>query len=331
MAYRVLVVEDYEPFRQFLSSTLQNNPQWQVVGETSDGIEAVQKAHELKPDLILLDVGLPTLNGIEAARRILAHDHGSRVLFVSEHRSWDIAEAALGTGARGYIVKSDAGRELLPAMERIVEGGRFVSPRLGGRVVETASGDRVTQDTRSHEVEFFSDQPSLLDGYAAFAEAALGAGKSLIVMASDSRRDQLHRRLQERGVDIGRAIEEHRYFPLDVAAALSRCMTDGSIDEARFWSDATALILSAAHASQGEHPRVAACGECSPTLLRHGMTEAAIRLEQLWDEVCRTYAVDIFCAYSAETLPHHDRRRVLHDICSVHSAVRDNSGLLGEG
>jgi len=110
---------------------------WRVIDEGADGLEAIQKARVHQPDLILLDIELPVLTGLEAARRILAHDPSAKILFLSLHRSWDIAEAALSTGARGYILKPNAGHELLPGMEAVAEGRRFVSTALAGRPVET--------------------------------------------------------------------------------------------------------------------------------------------------------------------------------------------------
>ena len=92
----------------------------------------VQQAQELQPDLILLDIGLPTINAIEAARRIREVSPASKILFVSETRSPEIAEEALNTGAEGYVVKSDAGRELLPAINAVLQGKRFVSASLAG-------------------------------------------------------------------------------------------------------------------------------------------------------------------------------------------------------
>lgn len=127
---RVLVVEDHPHWRQYISSLLEHTGQWEVVAAVSDGAEAVRKAHELSPDFILLDIGLPTLNGIQAARQILAQCPFSRILFVTGHQSADIAEAALATGARGYLIKSEIHRELLPAMNAILDGRRFVSMRL---------------------------------------------------------------------------------------------------------------------------------------------------------------------------------------------------------
>jgi DNA-binding NarL/FixJ family response regulator len=136
---RVLVVDDHEPWHSFYSTTLQKQPNLQVIGHASDGLEAVRQAQELQPDLILLDIGLPTLNGIEAARRILEVSPTSKILFVSENRSADIAEEALGTGAGGYVVKSDAANELLPAVSAVLEGKRFASASLDGHVLATSS------------------------------------------------------------------------------------------------------------------------------------------------------------------------------------------------
>jgi DNA-binding NarL/FixJ family response regulator len=128
--FRVLVVDDFERWCRQICSMLQKLAELQVVGEASDGLEAVQRARDLQPDLILLDVGLPGINGIEAARRIRELSPTTKILFVSEGSSPDVAEAALGTGARGYVIKSDAGTELLPAVESVLRGERFISARL---------------------------------------------------------------------------------------------------------------------------------------------------------------------------------------------------------
>jgi DNA-binding NarL/FixJ family response regulator len=127
---RILLVDDYESWRRFVSSTLKHTPTLQIVCEVCDGLDAVQKAQELQPDLIVLDIGLPRLNGIEAARRIGKVATKSKILFLTENYSPDIAAEALGTGAQGYIVKSDAGCELLAAVEAVLQGKQFVSTRL---------------------------------------------------------------------------------------------------------------------------------------------------------------------------------------------------------
>jgi DNA-binding NarL/FixJ family response regulator len=131
---RVLVADDYEPFRRLVSSTLPKQPQLQLVGEASDGVEAVQKAQELKADIILLDVNLPKLNGFEVGRRIREHLPQLKIIFFSGDRSSDIAAEALRMGAYGYLVKSDAGKELVRALEAVLEGKQYVSSSVVGRV-----------------------------------------------------------------------------------------------------------------------------------------------------------------------------------------------------
>ena len=127
---KILVVDDFEPWCRMICSMLQKLSELQIVGEVSDGLEAVQRVRELEPDLILLDVGLPGINGIEVARRIRELSPRTKILFVSEGSSPDVAEAALGTGARGYVIKSDAGTELLPAVQGVLRGERFISSSL---------------------------------------------------------------------------------------------------------------------------------------------------------------------------------------------------------
>lgn len=127
---RVLVVEDYEPFRRFLCSALGKRRELQIVGEASDGLQAVKKAEKLQPDLILLDIGLPTINGIEAACRISRLVPAAKVLFVSQNNDPDVVTAALNNGAKGYVRKENALTDLLPAVEAVLRGERFVSRGL---------------------------------------------------------------------------------------------------------------------------------------------------------------------------------------------------------
>ncbi|MGB8989145.1 MAG: response regulator transcription factor [Candidatus Sulfotelmatobacter sp.] len=124
---RILVVDDYEPFRRFVCSTLRKRPTLQIVGEAADGLEAVQNAEELKPDLILLDIGLPTLNGIEVARRISTVAPESKVIFVTQESSPDMMQATLNLGAWGYVLKAKAASDLLAAVDAVLLGKRFVS------------------------------------------------------------------------------------------------------------------------------------------------------------------------------------------------------------
>jgi DNA-binding NarL/FixJ family response regulator len=120
---RVLIVEDFQPFREFVRSTLESRPELQVIGEAFDGPEAVQKATELKPDLILMDIGLPTMNGIETARRIRTLIPESKIIFLSQESSADVVEEALSTGVQAYVQKPKAGMQLLAAIDAAISDG----------------------------------------------------------------------------------------------------------------------------------------------------------------------------------------------------------------
>ena len=126
------MAEDFELFRRFIRSLLQKWPKFQVICETSDGLEAVQRAEELQPDLILLDIGLPNLNGIEAAKRMRQVAPGTKIIFVTQNSDKDVAQAALSTGAQGYVLKTDAGSELFTAVAGVLGGDNFVSSGIKG-------------------------------------------------------------------------------------------------------------------------------------------------------------------------------------------------------
>ncbi len=134
MTIRILLADDFAPWRHFVSAILHKEPGWQVVSEVSDGPEAVESAEELAPDIIVLDISLPKLNGIQAARQIRALAPNSKILFLSGYESLDIVEEGLAAGASGYVVKLDAQNELVKAVESIFQGKRFVSSRLKGIV-----------------------------------------------------------------------------------------------------------------------------------------------------------------------------------------------------
>jgi DNA-binding NarL/FixJ family response regulator len=110
---------------------LKARPEWQVISEASEGFEAVQKAQDLKPEIILLDIGLPKLNGIEAARRIRQSCPGTRIIFLSQNKNPDIIREALDTGGSAYVRKTDAKRELLLAVDAALRGEQFISSSNG--------------------------------------------------------------------------------------------------------------------------------------------------------------------------------------------------------
>jgi DNA-binding NarL/FixJ family response regulator len=147
---RVLVVDDFEPFRRIVCSALQNELELPTIVEALDGVEAIELAKVLQPDLIVLDIGLPKLNGIEAARRIRELAPQSKILFVSQESSMDVVQTALNLGASGYVVKMDAGIELPAAVRALLRGEKFVGSRFAGHSFSGTSDAGGSEGIRRH-------------------------------------------------------------------------------------------------------------------------------------------------------------------------------------
>lgn len=153
---RILVADDHEIVRQGLRRILENQPGWEVCGEAASGREAVAKARQLKPDVAMLDFGMPELNGAEAARQILKESPRTEVLVLTMHDAEQLVREVLAAGARGYVLKSDASRDLVAAVQALLAHKTFLSPGvskvvvdgyLRGSEVET-SADRLTPRER---------------------------------------------------------------------------------------------------------------------------------------------------------------------------------------
>lgn len=129
---RILVVDDHDQFRQFVTSTLNKQTNLRVIGEVQDGLRAVRQAETLQPDLILLDIGLPGLSEIDAARRIVRLAPSSRIIFLTQESSAEVVREAFSLGAWGYVLKVNAGPELLIAVESVLQGKQFVGSGLDG-------------------------------------------------------------------------------------------------------------------------------------------------------------------------------------------------------
>jgi len=129
---RILLVDDFAPFRSYARSVLAECPEYEIVGEATDGLEALQKAKELQPSLILLDISLPKLNGIQVAKQLRTVAPAFSVLFLTAHNSPDMVPLALSMGALGYVSKWSAARDLVRAVKAVCQGKQFVSERLAG-------------------------------------------------------------------------------------------------------------------------------------------------------------------------------------------------------
>jgi DNA-binding NarL/FixJ family response regulator len=320
---KILIVDDFEDFRVFLQSALRKKPEFRAIWQAADGLEAVQQAEALQPDLILLDIGLPRLNGIEAARRIQKVSPNSKILFVSQEFSEVVVEQALLLGAHGYLWKSDTAGELLPAVDEVLQGRRFVSSTLRSRTIRKTSAvlRQKVESAYGHQVASYRDDTSFVTDFARFIEAALKIGNPAIVVATEPHRKGLQEALQRRNCDIAAAIQEKRYIALDANETLSTFMVNGWPNAERVSRGVRGLLAEAAEAARRVRPRVAACGEMGPMLLAQGNGEAAIELEHLTHEIADTCDVDILCGYMMRDIQRKENSNFFQKIRAEHSAA----------
>jgi DNA-binding NarL/FixJ family response regulator len=332
---RILVVEDFEPFRRLVVSTLKQRSGSQIIYEVVDGLKAVEKAQELQPDLILLDIQLPKLNGIQAARRIRKVSPHSKILFLTQESSSAIVEECFRLGAQAYLLKSELNHDLLLAVQEILDGKHFASRRLGvsnqqnqmrvparmaGLKFQSLTAQKI-ETNHGHQVASYGSDAAFVADFTRFAETALKIGNPVIVIATETHRNALQHALQGRGVDMAVAIRDGTYISLDARETLSTFMVNDWPDSTRVFNGVKELVSKAAQTATNEKPRVAACGEMGPTLLAQGKREAAFQLEHLTDEIAKSCDVDILCGYMVEDIQREENIPFFERISAEHSAA----------
>jgi DNA-binding NarL/FixJ family response regulator len=307
---KILVVEDFTEYRSLICSLLQPRTEFQL--ETAaDGLEAIQKAEELQPDLILLDIGLPILNGLEVARRVRYFAPAAKILFLSIESGIDLVRQALNLG-EGYIHKPRAQSDLVAAIEAVLRGERFVSGNLV--LSETTPQHR-------HEVQFYSDDSVLIEGFARSISTALSAGDSAIALATRLHREGVVQKLKAQGFDIDGAMQQGTFVSLDAVEMLLTVMASGMPDVPRFFERLGRIIASAARATKKKHPRIMICGECAGLLCALGNTEAGIQLEKAANDLLPQHNLDTLCAYSLSSFDGGEDSHVFKRVCAEHTFV----------
>ena len=289
----ILVVEDYPAIRQRVCRELERQPALRVVA-VSDGISAVESAAKLRPDLILLDIGLPGIDGLSAARRIRQLSPASRIVFLTQESSAHVVHEALTLGAHGYLHKMQT-TYLLPTVEAILAG-------------DSSGADR------GHRAHFYSNEGSLLENGELYLASAIVDGRGAIAVVTGTHRPQLHEGLERLGIDVERAVEQGTFVFVDADEAVAAILSKG----ARQCQPALArTVASAAAAAPRPQSRVAVFGETASMLCAAGHADAAMELEQVGAEMVRSMAVDILCTYP---LPPNDDA-AFKAVCAHHGAL----------
>ena len=311
--HRVLVIEDHHAFRRLICELLQQRSDVQIVGEAANGVDALRQAAALRPDVVLLDIGLPGLSGIEVAARLRVMVPDAKVIFVTIESSYEVMEEAFNTGAHGYVYKPRAQRDVLPVLDAVIRGGRFVS----GGLERIARGDGLA--SHRHHVLFYSSDAVLVDGFSRFIAGALAAGNAVIACVSEERDQSLQRELRASHADVALAIRQERYVRVNIGDVIAKVMVNGRPDTTRFLNACEELLADVARRLTDQHAKIVACGECSSTVWAHGNLEAAIQLEHLWDEIGKTRQMDIMCAYPLTA--RDESVSAVRGLCAEHTTV----------
>ena len=286
---------------------LEERAEFQVIGQASDGLEAIQKAVELQPDLILMDIGLPKLNGISAAKQIRGLARHSKLIFVSQESDSEVVQETFRLGASGFVHKPRALGVLLSGIQAVLAGNRFISNDVGF--------NQGTDPQHRHAVHFYSDDTAFLKSTTRFITDSLAVADAVIVLATKSHREGLVQNLRAAGCDIDGATQQGKYISMDAAEMLSAIMVNGVPAPARFAEGLSSLLDSVAKAVNTAHPRVAIFGECVGLLCAEDKADAALSLEKIGNTLSEIYNVDILCAYP------FPQNGALQSICAEHTAV----------
>jgi DNA-binding NarL/FixJ family response regulator len=311
MPLRILVVDDHDSFRRFVSLALGKRSEFTVIDEVADGLEAVQKAEALQPDVIVLDVRLPGISGFDVARRIRRSCANTRVLFLSQESSAEIIGEALRLGALGYVVKKRAGLDLVAAVDTICHGGQFVPAEFADRTTfepvqqsqrVTASQGGLPPGVKSeyasrHEVEFYPDDSALLKSLIHFVSTSLKAGHKSVIIGTEAHRKALLQHLDLNSLEFASAVEDGRFISLDATEGLSEFMESSGPNRERFLTVFSKHLQSVDHSANGEQRQVVVFGEMVAVLCARGEARHALQLEMLWNELLQRQLVVLRCGY----------------------------------
>ena len=196
--FRILIADDHEVVRKGLVALLQQQPDWQVCGEAGDGREAVEKAQQLRPDVVILDIGMPSLNGLEATRQILKTNPHARILILTLHDSDQVVRDVLNAGARGFLLKSDAARDLVAAVEALRRDKTYFTSKVASMVLEGylkgATGLAPAPVSRNRLTPREREIVQLLAEGKSTKEVAVALGLS--VKTAETHRSNIMRKLQ---------------------------------------------------------------------------------------------------------------------------------------
>jgi CheY-like chemotaxis protein len=338
----IVIVDDRELFRRMVRSLLETQSDYHICGEAGDGIEAIEKVRQLRPDIVLMDINMPRMDGLEATRIIRREVPKSNVIIVTQNDAMVAREQARSVNAKGFVTKSDLTRDLFPTIEKFrrakpegyetnTDRGRIV--RRGGAAVENNSGLDQTKSTagqgepwcgllnsaapRDHIVQLYQDQQFLNRAVCRFAAAAITNGEGVILVPTVAHWDAFRPRLESEGVDVKAAEKRGQLTVVDADNLLPTFMRDGMPDSPVFLGLAQSVVSQAR--GDGRYPKVRWWGEMVNILWERGDVAASMQLEDQFDQLAHEQDIAIFCSFLMDNFDGDVHARMLPRLGENHS------------
>lgn len=331
----ILIADDSALFRRTIRSFIESQPDFRVCGEAGDGFEAIEKARQLRPDIVLMDINMPRMNGL-AATRIIRHEiPDCNVIIVTQNDARIAREQARSVDAKGVVTKSDLTRDLIPTMGAVAmeNNSSLGQPRnergvIADRYLAGADGDATGEAEpwcgllasaapRDHIVQLYQDQQFLNRAVCRFAAAAIANGEGVILVPTIAHWDAFRPRLEGEGVDVKAAESRGQLTIVDADNLLPTFMRDGMPDSPVFLGLAANVISQAR--GDGRYPKVRWWGEMVNLLWERGDVASSMHLEDSFNQLAHDQDIAIFCSFLMDNFNGDVHARMLPRLGENHS------------
>jgi CheY-like chemotaxis protein len=287
--------------------------EFEIAGTAADGREALNEARRLAPDVIVLDIAMPGLNGFQTARALAEDGSHVPIVFLSTHDANDCVEEAFAAGGRGFVAKTRLQPDLASALNHVLSGRMFM-PSLAPMLP-------LVEDGSGHAMHLYSDERILVCELADLFDHALQRGDATCLIAEEPLREGLERGLQARGWAVDDASGRNRFRTVDAEEAVFSFVRHGLPDVARVADIANELDLYRLTSAEGPLKRLTIFGNMASHLSRRGNAPAAMALERTWAALTNTLPFFTVCGYSMESVHSTPHPEFFSSVCDAHWAI----------